>query len=46
MTMPPQLRQAAKRRNYKRPLFEELPYLDARCLARKKLVPKNWSTRR
>jgi hypothetical protein len=28
--MPPQLRQAAKRRNYERPLFEELPCLDAR----------------
>src|SRR5262245_34311855 len=45
MPMPPQLRRS-ERRNYKRPLFEELPYLDARWLARKKLIPKDWSTRR
>src|SRR5262245_13773866 len=43
--MPPQLRRA-ERRNYKRPLFEELLCLDARWLARKKLIPKDWSTRR
>jgi hypothetical protein len=43
--MPPQLRNA-ERRNYKRPLFEELLCLDARWLARKKLIPKDWSTRR
>jgi hypothetical protein len=43
--MPAQLRRA-ERRNYKRPLFEELPYLDARWLARQKLIPKDWSTRR
>src|SRR5215510_12951949 len=43
--MPPQLARA-KRRNYKRPLFEELPCLDARWLARQKLIPKDWSTRR
>ena len=43
--MPWQLRQG-ERRNYKRPLFEELLCLDARWLARKKLIPKDWSTRR
>jgi hypothetical protein len=43
--MPLQLRRA-ERRNYKRPLFEELLCLDARWLARKKLIPKDWSTRR
>src|SRR5262245_6969005 len=43
--MPPKLRRA-ERRNYKRPLFEELPCLDARWLDRKKLIPKDWSTRR
>jgi len=43
--MPPQLRRA-ERRNYKRPPFEELLCLDARWLARKKLFPKDWSTRR
>src|SRR5215467_4877943 len=43
--MPPQLRRA-ERRDYKRPLFEELLCLDARWLARKKLIPKDWSTRR
>jgi hypothetical protein len=44
--MPRQL-QNAERRNYKRPLFEELLCLDARWLARKKLFPKDWhSTRR
>src|SRR5262249_60477751 len=42
--MPRQLRRA-ERRNYKRPLFEELPCLDARWLARKKLIPKDYSTR-
>jgi hypothetical protein len=42
--MPRQLRNA-ERRNYKRPLFEELPCLDARWLARKKLIPKDYSTR-
>jgi len=42
---PWQLRRG-ERRNYKRPLFEELPCLDARWLARKKLIPKDWSTRR
>jgi len=45
MPMPWQLRQG-ERRNYKRPLFEELLCLDARWLARKKLIPKDWSTRR
>jgi hypothetical protein len=45
MAAPAQLRRA-ERRNYKRPLFEELPCLDARWLARKKLIPKDWSTRR
>src|SRR5262245_34238957 len=45
MGTPWQLRQG-ERRNYKRPLFEELLYLDARWLARKKLIPKDWSTRR
>jgi len=45
MGAPRQLRNA-ERRNYKRPLFEELPCLDARWLARKKLIPKDWSTRR
>src|SRR5215813_11632710 len=29
-----------------RPLFEEMLYLDARWLARKKLIPKDYSTRR
>jgi len=43
--MPIQLRRG-ERRNYKRPLFEELLNLDARWLARKKLIPKDWSTRR
>jgi hypothetical protein len=43
--MPLQLRRS-ERRNYKRPLFEELLCLDARWLARKKLIPKDWSTRR
>src|SRR5262245_21111109 len=43
--MPRQLRNA-ERRNYKRPLFEELLCLDARWLARKKLIPKDYSTRR
>jgi len=43
--MPWQLRRG-ERRNYKRPLFEELLCLDARWLARKKLIPKDWSTRR
>ena len=43
--MPHKLRRV-ERRNYKRPLFEELPCLDARWLARKKLVPKDQSTRR
>jgi hypothetical protein len=43
--MPPQLRRA-ERRDYKRPLFEDLLCLDARWLARKKLIPKDWSTRR
>src|SRR6516165_10239467 len=33
-------------RKYKRPLFEELLCLDARWLARKKLIPKDWSTTR
>jgi hypothetical protein len=42
--MPSQLRRA-KRRNYKRPLFEELPYLDARWLARHRMIPKDWSRR-
>src|SRR5262245_9119143 len=45
MALPRQLRNA-ERRNYKRPLFEELVSLDARWLARKKLIPKDWSTRR
>src|SRR5215472_17131355 len=45
MPMPWQLRRG-ERRNYKRPLFEELLCLDARWLARKKLMPKDWSTRR
>jgi len=43
--MPWQLRRG-ERRNYKRPLFEELLCLDARWLARKKLIPKDWSTHR
>jgi len=43
--MPPQLGRG-ERRNYKRPLFEELVCLDARWLARQKLIPKDWSTRR
>jgi hypothetical protein len=43
--MPSQLRNG-KRRNYKRPLFEELPCLDARWLARKKLFPKDDPARR
>src|SRR5262245_41644379 len=45
MALPRQLRNA-ERRHYKRPLFEELVSLDARWLARKKLIPKDWSTRR
>jgi hypothetical protein len=45
MGMPWQLRRG-ERRKYKRPLFEELLSLDARWLARKKLIPKDWSTRR
>src|SRR5262249_8249097 len=45
MTTPWQLCRG-ERRNYKRPLFEELLCLDARWLARKKLIPKDWSTRR
>jgi hypothetical protein len=45
MAAPWQLRNG-ERRNYKRPLFEELPCLDVRWLARKKLIPKDWSTRR
>ena len=44
MPMPPQLARS-KRRNYKRPLFEELPSLDARWLARHDMVPKDWSRR-
>src|SRR5262245_5922053 len=43
--MPAQLRRG-ERRNYERPLFEELLCLDARWLARKKLIPRDWSTRR
>jgi len=42
--MPQQLRNG-KRRNYKRPLFEELPALDARWLARHKMIPKDWGRR-
>jgi hypothetical protein len=42
--MPPQLRKG-KRRNYKRPLFEELPSLDMRWLARHNMVPKDWGRR-
>ena len=45
MPAPWQLRRG-ERRNYKRLLFEELLCLDARWLARKKLIPKDWSTRR
>ena len=45
MPMPGQLRRG-ERRNFKRPLFEELLCLDARWLARKKLIPKDWSARR
>ena len=44
MPMPPQLRNR-KRRNYKRPLFEELASLDARWLARRGMVPKDWDCR-
>jgi hypothetical protein len=43
--MPAQLRRG-ERHKYKRPLFEELLCLDARWLARKKLIPKDWSMRR
>src|SRR5262249_55279731 len=43
MPAPWQLRRG-ERRNYKRLLFEELLCLDARWLARKKLIPKAWST--
>jgi hypothetical protein len=42
--MPPQLRHS-KRRNYKRPLFEDLPSLDARWLARHDMVPRDWGRR-
>jgi len=45
MPMPWQLRRG-ERRNFKRPLFEELLCLDARWLARKKLILKDGSTRR
>ena len=44
MPMPPQLARA-KRRNYKRPLFEELPSLDMRWLARHDMVPRDWGRR-
>jgi hypothetical protein len=40
----PQLRNA-KRRNYKRPLIEQLPSLDCRWLTRHGMVPKDWSRR-
>ena len=42
--MPKQLARA-KRRNYKRPLFEDLPSLDMRWLARHDMVPRDWSRR-
>ena len=45
MPMPWQLRRG-ERRNCKRPLFEDMLCLDARWLARKKLIPKDYSTRR
>jgi hypothetical protein len=44
MAMPKQLARA-KRRNYKRPRFEELPSIDARWLARHDMVPRDWSRR-
>jgi hypothetical protein len=44
MAMPPQLRWV-KRRNYKRLLFEELVSLDARWLARHRMIPKDWGRR-
>jgi len=46
MPMPPQLARArTKRRNHKRPIFEELPSLDMRWLARHNMVPKDWDRR-
>lgn len=44
MAIPWQLRNA-KRRNYKRPLFEELPSLDARWLARHQMIPRDFGRR-
>jgi hypothetical protein len=38
-------RRRSQRRNYKRPLFEELVSLDARWLARHHMIPKDWSRR-
>lgn len=49
MSMPPQLARAKKtRRGKSRPriVLEELPAIDARWLARKKLFPEDYSTRR
>jgi hypothetical protein len=42
--MPPQLRKG-KRRNYNGPLFEELPSLDMRWLARHNMAPKDLGRR-
>ena len=47
MAMPLQLRRAYRPKRYSpRQVLEELPALDARWLARKKLFPKDYSTRR
>ena len=50
MSMPEQLRRAKRRnarvRGYQRPVFEQLPSLDCRWLARKKLFPRDHSNRR
>jgi hypothetical protein len=46
MAMPPQLARARRPKRYQpRPLFETLPSLDARALARRKLFPGNWFER-
>jgi hypothetical protein len=44
MSMPSQLAKA-KRRNYRRPLFENLPSLDMRWLARHDMIPRDWDRR-
>jgi len=46
MAMPRQLREARRPKRYQpRPLFETLPAVDAKVLARRKLFPGNWFDR-